>query len=317
MNGKKILWAVDAFPDSRELQVHAGKTIGALFAGESVEVEPVYIARPSPPGLYVHTDPTLDMEYSAQAGRSLDWLIKRSKLSNVLLSRYLLAPTPSVGSMVKKLLEYAQEEKFDAIVVGTHARRGVPRLFMGSFAERLILSSPIPVLIVSAKSKKPESRYKHVVFPTDFSDASRSVFEKVVSFAKERKMEISIVHREEYLTPMAYPFIVPAVSQESLNEMKASWKKQGTEMAEWAKTQGVKASFALLPTNGSTSQSIVRYGKKFPGSLIALASQSNRAESFLLGSVARQIIREAACPVFVLHPEGLQKTAPRRSNGDG
>ena len=38
----------------------------------------------------------------------------------------------------------------DLIVVGTHGRRGVGRLLMGSGAEKIIREAPVPVLVVRA-----------------------------------------------------------------------------------------------------------------------------------------------------------------------
>ena len=38
----------------------------------------------------------------------------------------------------------------DLIVVGTHGRRGVGRLLMGSGAEKIIRQAPVPVLVVRA-----------------------------------------------------------------------------------------------------------------------------------------------------------------------
>ena len=39
----------------------------------------------------------------------------------------------------------------DLVVIGTHGRRGLSRLFMGSDAEQVLRSSPVPVLLVPAR----------------------------------------------------------------------------------------------------------------------------------------------------------------------
>lgn len=40
----------------------------------------------------------------------------------------------------------------DLIVIGTHGRRGVERLFMGSDAEQILRVAPVPVLLVRVKT---------------------------------------------------------------------------------------------------------------------------------------------------------------------
>lgn len=50
------------------------------------------------------------------------------------------------GQATAKVLEIAPE--FDVLVVATHQRKGLSRLWMGSVAERLVRTAAIPVLVV-------------------------------------------------------------------------------------------------------------------------------------------------------------------------
>ena len=52
------------------------------------------------------------------------------------------------GDPATQIVRHAREERFDLVVVGTHGRTGVPRLILGSVAERVARGSPCPVLIV-------------------------------------------------------------------------------------------------------------------------------------------------------------------------
>lgn len=68
----------------------------------------------------------------------------------------LKARYPKCGAMLAAgfpsdaILATAAEEGVDMIVLGTHGRRGVQRVFLGSVAERVLRRSPVPVLTVSA-----------------------------------------------------------------------------------------------------------------------------------------------------------------------
>lgn len=53
------------------------------------------------------------------------------------------------GSPAKEIVSYADEQDCDVIVMGTHGRSGVDRLLLGSVAERVVRSAPIPVLTIS------------------------------------------------------------------------------------------------------------------------------------------------------------------------
>jgi nucleotide-binding universal stress UspA family protein len=52
------------------------------------------------------------------------------------------------GRAADKIVEQAQRWGADLIVMGTHGRRGVRRLVMGSDAELVVRESPVPVLLV-------------------------------------------------------------------------------------------------------------------------------------------------------------------------
>lgn len=61
---------------------------------------------------------------------------------------------PEVNAFVREgeahgqILSLATETGADLIVVGTHGRHGLPRLLLGSVADKVIRSSPIPVITV-------------------------------------------------------------------------------------------------------------------------------------------------------------------------
>jgi len=46
------------------------------------------------------------------------------------------------------IVEEARKSRCDLIVIGTHGRRGVSRAMLGSDAENVMRSSPVPVLLV-------------------------------------------------------------------------------------------------------------------------------------------------------------------------
>ncbi len=56
-----------------------------------------------------------------------------------------------VGAVAAEICNLATEIRADLIVVGTHGRRGVQRLLLGSVAEKTVRLAPCPVLVVRPK----------------------------------------------------------------------------------------------------------------------------------------------------------------------
>lgn len=61
------------------------------------------------------------------------------------VSTFIDQPGQRLGATIAK---QATEWSADLIVVGTHGRRGVDRLVMGSGAEQIIRMAPVPVLVI-------------------------------------------------------------------------------------------------------------------------------------------------------------------------
>lgn len=53
-----------------------------------------------------------------------------------------------VGKPVQTIVEYAEAEDVDQIVMGSHGRSGVTRILLGSVAEAVVRRSPVPVTVV-------------------------------------------------------------------------------------------------------------------------------------------------------------------------
>jgi len=53
-----------------------------------------------------------------------------------------------VGRPSRVVVDYADEQGVDHIVMGSHGRKGVSRILLGSVAEAVVRRSPIPVTVI-------------------------------------------------------------------------------------------------------------------------------------------------------------------------
>ncbi|WP_129113064.1 universal stress protein [Halegenticoccus tardaugens] len=53
-----------------------------------------------------------------------------------------------VGRPSQAIVEVAEEGDFDLVVIGSHGRKGVSRILLGSVAEAVVRSSAVPALVV-------------------------------------------------------------------------------------------------------------------------------------------------------------------------
>lgn len=55
------------------------------------------------------------------------------------------------GYAAEEVLSHAEEIGADLIIMGTHGRKGIDRILFGSVAEKVVKSSPIPVMTIRPK----------------------------------------------------------------------------------------------------------------------------------------------------------------------
>lgn len=298
-----VVWAIDPFHDSPSNQLVAGQALKSMHPTTELKIQPVslLLAGKYDKQSQYFLETWSELESIAQ--KNLKSILQGFSIPGLLEPVLIRQPAPSHGSAVNALIKFALDENADEILVSSHGRSGTARFLMGSFAESLVLKSPLPTLVVNPKVH-PSGEIKHILFPTDFCDKSRVAFERVVDLAAESRAGILLFHKLRYLYPeFGYPFVVPNVSIDSLKNFEDAALSQANEWALWGENHGVNVRAHVSSKAGYALDEILRISEKLGSSgMIAMASQSGPIASVILGSLTRQVLREAPCPVLVIHP---------------
>ena len=102
----------------------------------------------------VHPAAYLDAYFAANErnGRKiLDRAAAAARARGVKLEPVILRPQG--GSVADVIVAQQRKLKADVIVLGTHGRRGLRRMLMGSDAEAVVRRAPVPVLLVRGTSR--------------------------------------------------------------------------------------------------------------------------------------------------------------------
>jgi nucleotide-binding universal stress UspA family protein len=102
----------------------------------------------------------IEAGYTAQAtvpGYSEEWFEQSKDAADALFEDAQaiadehgidLDTATEVGRPSPTIVDYAENQDFDHIVMGSHGRSGVTRILLGSVAENVVRRSPMPVTIV-------------------------------------------------------------------------------------------------------------------------------------------------------------------------
>jgi nucleotide-binding universal stress UspA family protein len=74
------------------------------------------------------------------------------------------------GKPWQVIAEFAARLKPDLIIMGTRGRTTLARIVMGTTADRVLRTAPVPVLVVHPDDDQLGRGFKTIVVPTDFSE---------------------------------------------------------------------------------------------------------------------------------------------------
>jgi nucleotide-binding universal stress UspA family protein len=95
----------------------------------------------------------MDASQRAQASQEMDRLVKQAVDAGVRATTAIVAG----GMPAREIVRAAEEAKTDVLVLGTHGRTGVARLFLGSVAAAVVATASCPVLTVRADAVEASS----------------------------------------------------------------------------------------------------------------------------------------------------------------
>ncbi|MGB0130548.1 universal stress protein [Chlorobium sp.] len=96
----------------------------------------------------VENDPTINYSHGLEAERAeeekkLEALIEEEQIAGIVADYVIYEGFPE-----ECILDYAKRQDADIIIMGSHGRRGLKRMILGSVAEHVVRRAPCPVLVV-------------------------------------------------------------------------------------------------------------------------------------------------------------------------
>jgi nucleotide-binding universal stress UspA family protein len=202
------------------------------------------------------------------------------------------------GKVADALAQIIEEREIDLLVLGTHGRAGVGKLFLGSVAEEIFRRAACPVLSVGPNvSSKPdgEIQFQHIVFATDFSENSLAALPYAVSLAEEDQAQLALLHVVEQ----------PAAGIADLEEVKASLMRRLKELVPpeaelWCHAEcllGFGRQFAppaerILEIAGDQAADLIVLGVRPVHGKLGFVTH--------LASTTARILTQSACPVLTV-----------------
>ncbi len=302
----KVAWAFDPFSKPTADLTPWARFLDYIAKIEDSTVEPVYVLSPDGLNWSGEFSGPWVKKYKPLAETAAETVLAEYYDETIMPVRILVNQKASLRGDVKKLALDAEKQHRSLIVVQTHARKGLDRFLLGSFAESLLMFSKVPVLCVNPHTTPPDS-IRRILFPTDLSGNSKSAFVKLVNRCKRWGAQLVIAHKlPDPIEPIVQSGVYMAgggwITLSQYFEKESTERKQQLQVwQEEALAAGVQASIEIIDQPGLVGDAVLQMAENSDIDVIALCSQSGPVSSIITGSVARQIVRRAHCPVLVFH----------------
>ena len=219
------------------------------------------------------------------------------------------------GIPAREIVDYADENGVDAIVIGTSGRGGVTRAIVGSVADKVVRTASVPVVTITADAARRDERttgIDSILLPTDGSDAATEAVDRALDLAPPLEATVhllSVVDDELAST-------LEAVSGADVDAADLRERAQANleSLAADLRARDLDLEVVTATTTGRPAAEIVDYADEHDVDAIVLGTHGRGGfERLVVGSVADRVMRTASVPVVTVRPTPTNAEA----GGDG
>jgi nucleotide-binding universal stress UspA family protein len=219
------------------------------------------------------------------------------------------------GELWPELREIIRQESADLLVVGTHGRHGIAKLFFGSIAEQIFRQASCPVLTFGPYVDgrpwfQTSSTHRTFLFATDFGCASLHGLPQAIAAANQ------------FGAKLAFLSIIPAAPS-STDENLTDWQEDArmrtlqrlAELADDAELDLRPQLYAEFKSARPVSEKILETADKLRADLIIMGlhdSAYTGVTSHLNWTTAYDVVCHAGIPVLTVnYPSGNLDIRPK------
>jgi universal stress protein A len=201
------------------------------------------------------------------------------------------------GVPYEEILREQEQQGVDLIVIASLGQSGIARFLIGGVARNVLKAAKCPVLLTKDIFLSKPTK---ILVPTDFSEYSDKALKQALDVARQYGARVYLLHVLPVYRQYAIDYPVP-------QELLDAHEKQGEdavrgEMANQRDKFPQAKEVEVIPeiARGLTYELILEKAEEEGIDLIVIASlgQSGIAR-YLIGGVARNVLKGAKCPVLI------------------
>lgn len=216
------------------------------------------------------------------------------------------------GNAAEQIVYRAAALQVDVIVMATHGRSGLQRLFLGSVADQIVRKAECPVFLIHGAV--PVRPYRTIVVPLDGTLIGESVLPVAATLARAYHARLILIHTLPILSegdPALNPMVAMASVHEYYYEDADKMRDYLNKVAAPLKHSGLAVETVCCL--GNPKEILADYVQSERPDLLVMATHTNvPVERALLGSVADYTLHHVDVPIMLYRYRGpvIERSEP-------
>jgi nucleotide-binding universal stress UspA family protein len=207
------------------------------------------------------------------------------------------------GLPAPAIIGIAEKEQAGAILMATHGRGGARRWVLGSVADKVVRTSPVPVLLNRPREEATPAwnTVRTILVPLDGSALSVGAIPYATFLAERFSAKVLVIRTVgmEWISGPG-PEVGQYASAEVLGLVEGDIRGYLEARVSDLKAAGIEAGSHFAPFSDPATE-IATLAEQTPDSLVVMTTHGRSGwRRALLGSVTDKVIRRAPVPVLVI-----------------
>lgn len=203
------------------------------------------------------------------------------------------------GPVAHLILQYAQDNGCNLIIMSSHGRSGVGRWVYGSIADKVLRGACCSVLIIRAQVETTAFTHHRLLVPLDGSLLAEKALEPALALAQAMAMELILLRA---VNPVHLSLETQTMKQQAdyledreLAEAESYMQQIHASLAKQ------HASLQTIIARAEAADAIIDFSETQPLDIIIMSSHGRSGISrWLYGSVTEKVLRGAPCATMVI-----------------
>lgn len=206
-----------------------------------------------------------------------------------------------LGKPATEIVEHAEKNGCDLIVMGSHGRSGFERLIFGSTYKGVIRTATMPVLGIKSDEREFTGEdltinIERIMCPLDLSEVAQTALPTAVELCKQFDATLMLLHVvDTRLELVGYPTVSPFNTPDM--------RKRAAELLEEMSGKITDVRVDTHTVEGLPHREIAKAVDDYDVHVLVMATHGLSGVSrALLGSTTEKSVRLAKCPVITVRP---------------